>query len=145
MEMVRAEGRQWMTQWVVGLVHEEEGVYGISFPDFPGCVSGGDTFEDAVRKGESALQFHVEGMIEEGLELPRPRTHSELLRDTEFRKASKGAAIIAVPLQPSGKSIRLNISLDERLLEQVDRAAEAAGQSRSAFLADAARSRLRQP
>jgi metal-responsive CopG/Arc/MetJ family transcriptional regulator len=39
--------------------------------------------------------------------------------------------------------MRLNISLDERLVEAIDRAAAAVGQTRSGFLADAAKTRLK--
>ena len=30
---------------VYAFVHEEDGSFGISFPDFPGCISTGDTLE----------------------------------------------------------------------------------------------------
>jgi metal-responsive CopG/Arc/MetJ family transcriptional regulator len=39
--------------------------------------------------------------------------------------------------------VRVNISMDSTLLDAVDRAADAAGQSRSAYLAEAVRERIR--
>jgi predicted RNase H-like HicB family nuclease len=128
---------------VIGLVHEEDGNYGISFPDFPGCVSAGGTLDETVERGRATLAFHVEGMVEDGDPLPRIRTIEELRADKDYRADAKGAVVVAVPLELPGKSVRLNISLDERLVEAIDRAAAAAGQTRSGFLADAAKTRLK--
>lgn len=125
------------------LIHEEDGIFGISFPDFPGCVSTGTTEEEALRKGTQALSFHVAGMVEDGDPLPNARNLAELRADPAFREGAEGAIVALVPFDVPGRAIRLNISLEERLLESVDRAAAAAGQSRSAFLADAARQRLK--
>ena len=128
---------------VIALVHEEGGAYGISFPDFPGCVSGGITLEEAIDRGRAALAFHVEGMVEDGDPLPVLRPLSELRSDPIFREDAGDALIVAVPAALPGKAVRVNVSMEERLLEALDRAAKGRGQSRSAFLADAVRARLR--
>ncbi|HTT85264.1 MAG TPA: type II toxin-antitoxin system HicB family antitoxin [Rhizomicrobium sp.] len=52
------------------------------------------------------------------------------------------AVIVMVPLDIPGKSLRVNISIDENLVDAIDRAAKAAGQNRSSYLADAARAPL---
>ena len=46
---------------VIALIHEEAGSFGISFPDFPGCISTADTLDEAVQRGAQALAFHIEG------------------------------------------------------------------------------------
>lgn len=125
------------------LIHEENGVFGISFPDFPGCISTGRTADDVLRKGEEALSFHVSGMIEDGDPLPPLRSLAELAADRHYREAAKGAAVAAVPFDMPGKAVRVNISIDEHLLETIDRAAQAMGQSRSAYLSEAARQRVK--
>lgn len=125
------------------LIHEEDGVFGISFPDFPGCVSTGLTEEEALRKGAQALSFHVAGMVEDGDALPVLRNLAELRASASFREDAEGAVAALIPFDLPGRAVRLNISMEERLLESVDRAAAAAGQSRSAFLAEAARQRLK--
>ena len=125
------------------LIHQEDGVFGISFPDFPGAISTGRSEEEAIRKGSEALSFHVAGMVEDGDPLPVLRSLGELRSDREFRESAKGAVVALVPFEPPGRAVRLNISMDEHLLDAVDRAAQAAGQSRSAFLAEAARQRIR--
>ena len=49
----------------VSFIHRDEAGFGVSFPDFPGCVSVGATIDDAVRQGSEALAFHVEGLVDE--------------------------------------------------------------------------------
>ncbi len=132
-----------MSSFVYSLIHEEGGAYGISFPDFPGCVSGGDSLDEAVARGRETLAFHIAGMIEDGDPLPIPRALSELKGDADFVADAEGAAVVAVPIELPGRAVRVNVSLDERLLKAIDRAAHAAGQSRSAFLAEAARARIK--
>ena len=125
------------------LIHEEDGVFGISFPDFPGCVSTGASEEEALQKGMQALSFHVAGMVEDGDPIPAPQTLAGLRASSSFREDAEGAVVALVHFDVPGRAIRLNISMEERLLELVDRAAAASGQSRSAFLGDAARQRLK--
>ena len=125
------------------LIHEQNGVFGVSFPDFPGCIATGRTEEEALRKGTEALAFHVAGMVEDGDPLPILRNLVELRADADFAEDAEGAIVALVPFETSGRAVRLNISMDETLLEAVDRAASAAGQSRSAFLAEAVRRRLK--
>ena len=58
----------------VSFIHRDEAGYGVSFPDFPGCVSVGDTVDDAVRDGSEALAFHVEGLVDDGKAILSPRS-----------------------------------------------------------------------
>jgi predicted RNase H-like HicB family nuclease len=126
---------------VVAMIHEENGYYGVSFPDFPGATTVADDLESAVAKAAEMLAFHVEGLAEDG-PLPQVRSLSELQRDAEFRADSKDALLVLVPYTPPSRAIRLNVTIEESLLERIDRAAEAAGETRSAFLAYAARQLL---
>jgi predicted RNase H-like HicB family nuclease len=54
------------------LITRDDGAtgFGVVFPDLPGCVSGGDTVQEAAEMAAEALALHVEGMMEEGLALP---------------------------------------------------------------------------
>jgi len=130
--------------YAYALIHEENGSFGISFPDFPGAVTAGDSEEDVIRRGTTLLTFHVSGMVEDGDALPMLRSLSELKADPTFVEGSSGAVVALVPFELPTRAVRINISIDENLLASVDRTAEAKGQSRSAFLADAARARLRE-
>ena len=45
---------------------------GVSFPDFPGCVTAAASADDAVVEAGCALQLHVDGMLEDAAPLPTP-------------------------------------------------------------------------
>lgn len=128
-------------QNVVGIIHEEDGVFGISFPDFPGAVSTGKSEEEAIAKGMQVLAFHIDGMVEDKEPMPHLRTLSAL-RAEEADWLEDGVAVL-VPVELPGKSTRINISVDESALERIDRAAKAVGQSRSSYLVKAALERAR--
>ena len=53
--------------------------YSAYVPDLPGCISTGKTKSDCENNIYEAIQFHIEGMLEEGLNIPEPRTESKLL------------------------------------------------------------------
>ena len=130
----------------IGLIDEENNIFGISFPDFPGCISTAATLDEVILRGHQALALHVEGMIEDKEPVPQPRGLAQLKNDAKsgqwFGDELKNAVIVAVPVELPGKAVRVNISVDEHLLDRIDRAAQAAGQSRSAYLAEAARRRI---
>ena len=56
------------------LVIVEEGVnsYGAYVPDLPGCVAVGETKTEVHRLITEAIQFHVEGLREDGVVVPLP-------------------------------------------------------------------------
>ena len=54
------------------LLPEEGGGYLIEFPDLPGCMSDGETLEDAIENGKDALQCWIEAAAEDGQEIPEP-------------------------------------------------------------------------
>jgi len=127
---------------VVALVHGKPGAYGISFPDFPGCVSGGTSVDEALRRGRDALDFHVESMMEVGEPLPKIRDIAEIRADPEYAEDFADAMVAVVDAEVPAKAVRVNISIDERLLDRIDRAAQTTGETRSGFIAAAARERL---
>jgi len=127
---------------VIALIHGKPGAYGISFPDFPGCVSGGASVDEALRRGRDALDFHVESMMEVGEPLPKIRYIAEIRADPEYAEDFADAMVAVVDAEVPAKAVRVNISIDERLLDRIDRAAQATGETRSGFIAAAARERL---
>ncbi len=48
------------------------GNYGAWAPDLPGCVALGDTIEECEREMREAIQFHIDGLREEGERVPEP-------------------------------------------------------------------------
>jgi predicted RNase H-like HicB family nuclease len=128
--------------YAIALIHEENGSFGISFPDFPGCVSTASTIDEVIAKGGQALALHVEGMIEDGEALPHLRGVRELRADPELADWFEDATVAAIGVDLPKRAVRINISIDQGLLQRIDRAAKALGQSRSSFLAEAAKLRI---
>ena len=126
---------------VVALIDEEDGRFGVAFPDFPGCTTVARSLDEAVAKAAEVLAFHAEGLAEDG-PLPLPRTLAELRKDRQFRTDSKDAMVALIPYAPPSRATRINITLEESLLSRIDTAASALGETRSGFLATAARKRL---
>jgi len=61
------------------VIEKAEGNYSAYVPDLPGCVATGGTREEAERRIHDAIQFHLEGLREDGAEIPVPTTVCEYL------------------------------------------------------------------
>ncbi|MEO6080060.1 MAG: type II toxin-antitoxin system HicB family antitoxin [Steroidobacteraceae bacterium] len=48
------------------------GGFVITFPDLPGCMSDGDTPEEAIKNGRNAFRIWMKSVIEDGKPLPKP-------------------------------------------------------------------------
>jgi antitoxin HicB len=59
------------------LTDEDGGGYLIEFPDLPGCLSDGETIEEAIANGADALQSWIATAREFGDRVPPPSPHSD--------------------------------------------------------------------
>ena len=50
--------------------------YGAYVPDLPGCVAVGESQQEALQLIQEAIEFHLEGLKEEGLLIPLPHSSS---------------------------------------------------------------------
>ena len=69
------------------LIILEEAINGFSAyaPDLPGCIAAAETYEGTRSLMKEAIQFHIEGMIEDGDSIPEPTTyHTEFV---EYQQA----------------------------------------------------------
>ena len=55
----------------------EEGGYVVSFPDLKGCISTGETVEQAVANANDARREWVSAALEDGYEIPEPGADDE--------------------------------------------------------------------
>ncbi len=62
--------------------------YGVYFPDLPGCVSAGDTIEEAARNAEEALSLHLRGIVEDGEDIPAATVPEKTFRRRPSRRKS---------------------------------------------------------
>ena len=129
----------------VALIDGTAGAYGVVFPDAPGCTAMAATQDDAIVDAADALAEWVADEIADGRTAPEPRSAESLLTDHDVRQAiAMGAVLASVPLiLETGRLARANISLDAGLLADIDEAARRRGVTRSAFLATAARDKIK--
>jgi len=58
------------------IIEKTETGFSAYSPDLPGCAATGKSLEGTEQHMREAIQFHIEGMKEEGLEIPAPSTRS---------------------------------------------------------------------
>ncbi len=58
------------------VIEKSDTGYSAYSPDLLGCVATGDTREEAESSMRDAISFHIEGMREDGLEIPVPTSYS---------------------------------------------------------------------
>ncbi|GAA6425840.1 type II toxin-antitoxin system HicB family antitoxin [Dielma fastidiosa] len=51
---------------------KDEGGYVLSYPDLPGCITCGDTMQDAIINAQDAKKAWLEAALEEGIEIYEP-------------------------------------------------------------------------
>jgi predicted RNase H-like HicB family nuclease len=67
----------------IAIIEDAGPDHAIGVPDLPGCTSGGDGIDEALRNAPEALELYGEGLYEDGQPLPRARTLTELKADPE--------------------------------------------------------------
>ncbi len=109
--------------------------FGVSFPDFPGCITAGKTLEEAHHLAAEALALHIAGLIEDGEAIPEPSTLDALAKDP----GRKGAVAFLVHIDPdkTERTVRFNLTAREKQLAEIDRLAHDAGMNRSAYMVQA--------
>lgn len=115
--------------------------FGVFFPDLPGCVSAGETADEAIREAREALALHIEGLIEDGQTPPAASSAGAFTDDDFPGSAVEGLILVPVDIAntPREKPERINVSLLPSLVSRVDAAAVEHGLTRSGLLSVAAR------
>ena len=134
-----------------------EGRYDVTFVDFPGCVTYGDTLMEALRRAEEALHMHAKGLLADGGSLPEPSSPQAAREADEREAVEEGDPLPAGTLwqlvlcnpqgHPSGRvveqkadaPVRLSISLRPSVIERLDAIASDLGMTRSGVINLAAR------
>lgn len=108
--------------------------FGVTFPDFPGCVTAGRTITEAKEMAVEALAGHISLMKEDGDSLPVPSSPEDIFKEAE----NYGALVFEVNPGLYNPTKRVNVTLPVSILEDIARQKK----NRSAFLAEAAREKL---
>lgn len=87
-----------MPQYVALVRKESDGCYGVSFPDLPGVITGGESFDEALEEAADVLQFAAEDWVnpDGSAGFKPPSTLEQLRGDPEFLEAAKDAEIAFV-------------------------------------------------
>ncbi|MEI8096461.1 MAG: type II toxin-antitoxin system HicB family antitoxin [Spirochaetales bacterium] len=100
---------------------DEAGLYGIEFPDLPGCFSAGDDLEDALSMAREALSLHLYGLLDDG-DLPPAATDPERVPQKE------GAFVVPIEGRPEmvrdairNRSVKKTLTIPNWLNEEAER------------------------
>ncbi len=107
-------------EYIAYLHKDRKSDFGVSFPDFPGCVTAGKTLEEARKMAVEALSVHIEGIMEDREAIPNPSTLDELANDP----AMKGAVAFLADVDVGEKAERFNITARRSQMEEIDRRAK---------------------
>lgn len=125
---------------------EQKGVFNVSFPDLPGCFTFGTGVHEAMQQAIDALTGYLEVEMDRGDVVPEPSDYQTAKAKAEQQARELGMEVPdttlyqLVPADPRPEPfVRLNISMQPRLVAQVDRRAKELGMTRSGLLAAAAR------
>ena len=70
----------------VVVIEKGDSNYSAYVPDLPGCVTTGATLEEVKQMIAEAIEFHLEGMLEDGLPIPQP---TSIAHEVEVANYSK--------------------------------------------------------
>lgn len=122
-----------------------DGKYSVFFPDLPGCLPWGDTFEEAVRDAAEGLAAFLEMLADEDDPIPEPSSRAAAWAAYVKRSEAGGGpapeqAVVQLIPAPriSTRQTRVNVSFKQYVPDMIDRKADAAGMTRSGFPARAA-------
>lgn len=116
--------------------------HGIQVPDFPGCFSAADDWQDLPRMVQEAVEVWCMG---EDVALPEPTPLDTLAANPQFTSGVwmlQDIDVSKLETRASQRPVRINISIPAGLVHDIDTYARAHGATRSGFLAQAARTAM---
>ncbi len=112
----------------------ETTAFGVVIPDLPGCFSAGDSLDEALIGAEEAAAAWIDATLDTGGAIPAPSSLEMLRQNPDFDGWIFG--IITLDSAACDDTIvRVNITLPRRVLKRLDAMAQAAGESRSGYIA----------
>ena|ERR1700674_1016131 len=83
------------------VIEKAKGNYAAYVPDLPGCVATGSTRKETERQIREAIEFHLEGLREDGLTIPKPTSACEYV---EVHAGDRNSRANASHLTPEGST-----------------------------------------
>ena len=129
---------------VVAEWDEQVGAWSLLSPDFPEIASVATSGEDVGQQASDALWTAMEARQEDEEPVPEPMAEPWRLTESWPNPTRNMLLFVPVPAEPvAAQPVRVNVSLDKRLLDRIDSEASRLGMTWSAFLAESAKARLR--
>ncbi|MEA5511593.1 type II toxin-antitoxin system HicB family antitoxin [Crocosphaera sp. UHCC 0190] len=76
-----------MITYIATIHKDNDSDYGVQFYDFPGCISVGETIEEAKVMATEALNGHINLILADGEQIPEPSTLETILNDADHQDA----------------------------------------------------------
>ena len=103
------------------VIHKDpDSDYGVTVPDLPGCFSAGETLDEALDMAKEAVETHIEGLLLDGDPLPDPLELESHLANPDYSDAALWAVVDVDLSKLSGKSQRINVTIPDLFLRQID-------------------------
>ncbi|MCS4503431.1 hypothetical protein KBTX_03293 [wastewater metagenome] len=118
---------------------DDSTAHGVTIPDFPGCFSAADTWEELPKAIQEAIEVYCEG---EDMPLPAPTPLEKLASDERYHDGVWMLIDVDVS-RLNTQPVRLNVSLPGGLVQRIDAYARAHHLTRSGFLARAAEAAMK--
>lgn len=64
------------TKYLIIVERDEDG-FSAYCPDLPGCAAAADSLDETLQLMHEAISLHIEGLLEDGLDIPEPTTQAE--------------------------------------------------------------------
>ena len=122
---------------------DETHAFGVIVPDIPGCFSAGDTLDDALKNAREAIDFHLEGLVEDNADIPVASSVQAQAANPDY--AGFIWAVVNIDIAKYlGKAEKINVTLPASLIHRIDAyvATHPEHKSRSGVLASTALEKL---
>lgn len=122
---------------------DDNHAFGVVVPDIPGCFSAGDTLDEAIANAREAIEFHLDGLAEDQVEIPVASAVAKHHANPNY--AGWIWAVLDIDItRYMGKAEKINITLPASLIRRIDEfvARHPEYRSRSGFIAQSALDRI---
>jgi len=119
---------------------DAEHAHGVTIPDFPGCFSAADNWDELPAMVQQAIELYCDG---EEMELPTPSSLEQLMKNEDYHEGIWIMLDINIS-KLNLKAVQLNIFLSEKLVSRIDAYSSRHQMTRHVFFARAAEEIMKQ-
>jgi predicted RNase H-like HicB family nuclease len=113
------------------LTEDDGGGFIITFPDLPGCMSDGESIEEAIANGRDAFSAWMSARVDMGKPIPRPTRHGQTPEPVKLVQRLPRSLHAELVARARSEGTSLNTLITMLLAEGIGRAAGASGRGRS--------------